>query len=254
MAKSGGLRARLTSAAKALLGPRTLAWLRERRMLDDARRCPPSTDPLVEETIALWVRPGMVVVDAGAHQGLWTFRLARAVGPTGHVFAIEPSPEYAPGLARVVTRAGLSNVTMLTLALGDREGTMRFCTRTADGSRLTGESRLSTDGVEGDTEVRVATLDSLVGDHPRLAEIGFLKVDVEGAELLLFRGADGLLRSRHPHIYAEIEDRHCNRFGWTRETVLDHLTSLGYAAESVNPWDFRLSAHSDPSSASRVLR
>src|SRR5215468_9325359 len=76
-----------------VLGERGVAWLRERRMLRDARGCPASSDPEVERTIRDWVKPGMVVVDAGAHQGLWTFRLARAVGPSGHVFAFEPSTE-----------------------------------------------------------------------------------------------------------------------------------------------------------------
>lgn len=225
----------------ALLGDRGRAWMRERRMMKDAATCPPSSDPEVERTIRDWIRPGMVVVDTGAHQGLWTFRLAKAVGPTGHVFAFEPSDEYAPGLARVLQRRGLTNVTLLTCAIGDREGVVRFKTRSADGKRLTGESRLAASADEsGDLEVPLTTLDALAQKHPQLANVAFIKVDIEGAELLLFRGADRLLRTARPKMYCEIEDRHCQNFGWTRATVLEHLASLGYDATPVNPWDFRL--------------
>lgn len=223
-----------------MLGERGIRMAREFRMLRDARRCPPSTDPLVEETIALWARPGMVAVDAGAHQGLWTFRLARTVGPSGHVFAFEPSPEYVPSLRRVIDRAGLTNITLLPIALGDRDGRMGFRTHDEAGNRLTGESRLSTSRESADAEVEIARLDSLIARHPRLAEADLIKVDVEGAERMLFVGAEGLLRRRHPRIYAEIEDRHCHRFGWNRQDVLDLLATYGYQATPVNPWDFRL--------------
>lgn len=225
-----------------VLGEGGMRRLREFRMLRDARRCPASTDPLVEKTIELWVRPGMVVVDAGAHQGLWTFRLARAVGPSGHVFAFEPSPEYASSLQTVIDRAGLGNVTMLPIALGDHDGTTGFRTHDESGRRLTGESRLAAARESGNAEVEIARLDSLVARHPRLAEADVIKVDVEGAELKLFIGAEALLRRRKPRIYAEIEDRHCQRFGWTRQDVLDRLRTWGYVATPVNPWDFRLEA------------
>lgn len=224
----------------ALLGERGRSTFREFRMMRDAASCPPSSDPEVERTIADWVRPGMVVVDAGAHQGLWTFRLARAVGPAGHVFAFEPSIEYAPGLDRVLRRKGITNVTLMACAVGDREGVVRFRTRNGDGIRLTGESRLAGRDEGGDIEVPVTTLDMLVDKHPRLAQTAFMKVDIEGAELLFLRGADSLLRSARPRIYCEIEDRHCKHFGWDRAAVLAHLATLGYAAEPVNPWDFRL--------------
>jgi FkbM family methyltransferase len=236
------IRSQAQQAVSALIGERGRAALRERRMLRDARTCPISSDPEVERTIRDWVRPGMVVVDAGAHQGLWTFRLARAVGPSGHVFAFEPSPEYAPALGRVIAATGLANVTFLGIALAERKGTVRFCTRDRTGHRLTGESRLANSSESGDVEVPVETLDALVDRYPRLAEVDLLKVDVEGAELLLFRGAEQLLRRRRPKIYSEIEDRHCDRFGWSRAVVLAYLADRGYRAEAVNPWDFRLVA------------
>lgn len=231
---------RFHDLARRVLGERTVRFLRERRMEGDARACPPSSDPLVEETIGLWARPGDVAVDAGAHQGLWTFRLAKAVGPSGHVFAFEPSAEYAPSLQRIVRRAGLANVTVLPLALGERDGHSGFRIRDDDGRRLTGESRLATAGERGDAEVEVARLDGLLERHPRLAETRLLKVDVEGGELPLFRGAADLLRKARPRIYVEIEERHCRRFGWGRQDVLDHLASSGYRSEAVNPWDFRM--------------
>src|SRR5687767_3344890 len=72
-------------------------------------------DALVFETIiaklySALLRPGDVCVDGGANRGLHTGRLARCVGPTGQVIAVEPIPSLSKELAGMLEVSGLSNV------------------------------------------------------------------------------------------------------------------------------------------------
>jgi ubiquinone/menaquinone biosynthesis C-methylase UbiE len=68
---------------------------------------------------ALAVRPGDAVADVGAGPGYFTLRLARAVGPHGHVYAVDAVPEMIGVLRERIQRAGLGNVTTLVARDGD---------------------------------------------------------------------------------------------------------------------------------------
>ena len=70
--------------------------------------------------------PGMRALDIGANYGLYTLALARAVGPTGRVWAVEPASTTAAFLSESVTLNGLQQVTVLQLALSDRDGLARL--------------------------------------------------------------------------------------------------------------------------------
>jgi len=72
------------------------------------------------------VRPGMRALDAGANRGVTAVALSRQVGPTGHVHAFEPVPEFYDGLNENLARNGAANVTAHMLALSDRTGPIRF--------------------------------------------------------------------------------------------------------------------------------
>jgi len=115
--------------------------------------------------------------------------LAQAVGPTGRVHAIEPNPRLISCLERTV--AGLSNTTLHACAVGDRHAQLILYVPEHDD----GQGSLAdwTAGNDNRTTVhthpvRVMPLAELVHTQPSL-----LKVDVEGAEVLVFRGALPLL-------------------------------------------------------------
>jgi FkbM family methyltransferase len=138
------------------------------------------------------VRPGQVVYDIGANVGSYTLLAARLVGPSGAVVSVEPLPENLRYLERHVEINGLHNVRIIPAAATDRVGTLRF-QGTSD--RVT--SHIAPDG---DVIVDGTTVDALVA-NPDLRAPDFLKIDVEGAEAGVLRGATETLAAHRPTIF-----------------------------------------------------
>jgi FkbM family methyltransferase len=126
--------------------------------------------------------PGDLFVDVGANVGVYTVLAAGAAG--AHAIAVEPSPDTFAQLKRNVQLNGLDErVALHNLALSDTPGSARFTRGLGAMNRFAGAA-------DGDTcEVPVTTLDALVGD--RAASL--LKIDVEGYETLVLRGAEEFL-------------------------------------------------------------
>jgi FkbM family methyltransferase len=180
---------------------------------------------------------GDVCLDIGAHGGSVTVPLSRAVGPEGHVFAFEARPDYAATLERTLALLAISNVTVLPVAVGERDEKARLVVETA-GSDLTGRSHLAADGASGaSVPVKSRTLDGLAREIPRLREASFVKIDVEGAELFVLRGGEGYFADARPAVYCEVQDEHCARYGHAAATVIEAFDALGYDGERVGPVD-----------------
>ena len=130
-------------------------------------------------------RPGDRVWDIGAHKGYVAMAMARRVGWAGSVVAFEPSDANLWFLRRHLEWNGLADVRVLPVAVSDRDGHDRFGGR---GSSMT--FRLG----GGNDTVRVATLETLKAEE-RLAQPDLIKIDVEGNEGAVLRGAGGVLTS-----------------------------------------------------------
>ncbi len=148
----------------------------------------------VEEQALLrrFLGPGMTFVDAGANKGDFTLLAARLVGPKGRVVAIEPEPRNRHWLERSIALNGYGNVEVVHAALSDEHGET-----TLHLSELSGHHTLLSDRPGRDAgalRVETSRLDSLLGSHP----IDFLKLDVEGAELLALAGATRILAREEP--------------------------------------------------------
>lgn len=146
------------------------------------------------EQTALFVRhvgPGGTFLDVGAHVGFYTLLGARRVGSEGRVWAFEPDVTNARHLRRHVAINGLSNVRVEEAAVAEADGTARFGGGSGSGTgRLTGS---------GDREVRTVGLDSLCDRHGLTPTA--LKIDVEGAEGAVIRGASETIRRARPVIF-----------------------------------------------------
>lgn len=147
---------------------------------------PPSTRAMSEA-----VEPGSVVFDVGAHVGYLTSVASLAAGPDGRVYAFEPHPLNLLYLHRHVTLNGLENVRIIEAAAGEQAGRAGF-----DEGTGTGTGHLSD---AGSLVVETVTLDGLV-DTGELPPPDVLKVDVEGAEARVLRGARRILRDHRPTV------------------------------------------------------
>jgi FkbM family methyltransferase len=144
----------------------------------------------VTEVLVSLVRSGMVVADIGANLGYFSIILADLVGPGGHVHAFEPNPHMIDLLQRSLSVNGFTQrVTVHQLALGaENEGQVALIVPPND-PKNAHVVPMSDELHVGAVPVPVARLDG----RPDWAKIEFAKVDVEGAEQLIWAGAQGLL-------------------------------------------------------------
>lgn len=146
-----------------------------------------------------WLRSGMTVVDIGAHVGWYALQAARRVGPSGRVVAFEPEPRNRERLLRNLADNAVANVDVVPMAAADRQGRMALALDSANA----GAHWLRQDGADGSASVTVelTTIDAWCAGRP-LPDV--LKIDVEGAELLVWRGMRQLL-ARAPGLRLMVE-------------------------------------------------
>lgn len=158
-------------------------------------------DGIYEPDTMNWIvrhlNPGDVFVDVGANVGLFTVGAARKVGSTGKVVSIEPSPTVFPYLERNIALNRLSNVISVSVGLSDRnQNDVAFFQAPADHF---GMGSLAPQFDQPPSSISVRTLDSLLAENC-FEDVAVLKVDVEGHEASVFRGAQRLLRSANPPV------------------------------------------------------
>jgi FkbM family methyltransferase len=174
------------------------------------------------------VTPGQAVVDCGAHIGYFAMHLAQAVGPTGSVTAFEPFDANAECLERSIRENHFeARVRLERSAVGAAPGSLPLVyapnTINGGGAFLQGRDEIP----EGHTTrtVPVVALDGSALPRP----ISFIKADIEGAEPLAFRGADGLLRADRPVILSELHPLQLDRVsGVTPAQFIDEMRARGY--------------------------
>ena len=180
-----------------------------------------------------FLRPGMTFFDLGAHHGFYTLLASTKVGATGRVFAFEPSPRERRRLQRHLELNRCTNVVVEPMALGEREGVadLFVCL-----GRETGCNSLRPPAVSEPTRpvrVPVTTLDRYQrGRGPD--QLDFIKLDVEGAELDVLKGAPGLLGRRpRPLIMCELADVRTEPWGYRSARIHEYLTARDYEWFSV---------------------
>ena len=180
----------------------------------------------VGETRAVteYLKPGMNIVDVGANIGYYTALGSVCAGPSGRVIAFEPSPYAYERLRHLVARNRLTNVTTIQMALSDRKGKANLnLPKNAAIHAPTLLPLADSDSVS----IEVTTLDEVACDL-KLDHIDFLKIDVEGLEPRVLRGARGLLAAgRVKSVLCEFNGHWLERAGTTPETLRNTLLHYG---------------------------
>ena len=175
-----------------------------------------------------FLRPGMTVLDIGAHHGYYTLLASRKVGPGGLVLAVEPSPRERKMLRRHLRINRCKNVQVESRASGESKGEAELFVVLGT---ETGCNSLRAPNVPQDTKrvsVSVESLDSMLQEH-RINQVDFIKLDVEGAELSTLRGARQLLSNKpRPVILAEVQDIRTGPWAYRASEVVRFLSSANY--------------------------
>jgi len=164
------------------------------------------------ELFRRWVRPGATVLDVGAHIGYVALYLARLVGPAGRVFAFEPGANNLPYLRQ--NTQGAANIEIVDQGVGSRCERRTFYLENLTGQNNSflssfkvfeeNKARAYAAGVRREAvEVQVVTLDEFC--RRRTIRPDFVKIDVEGFEAEVLRGAAWLLSEVRPMLMVEIQ-------------------------------------------------
>jgi len=179
-----------------------------------------SYEPYMQESFLRFVRPGAVVYDVGAHVGFHALFCGLLAGHSGRVFAFEPDPQCRASLEQQIAANPQLPLVVLPYALSDRRGELPF-----DTSKGSSQSRLH---AEGNLLVEATSIDSLVHDA------GFpppqvMKIDVEGHEAAVLRGAKVTLVRYRPVVLCDYNDDS------TLQVVQALLNPLGYEVQAGPP-------------------
>ena len=158
------------------------------------------------------VSPGDVVLECGAHHGCTAILLSRWVGSSGKVVCFEPMPANVEIIRKNIALNQLQNVTLVPAAVGESEGTV-----TIDAS-----SNAAVKNSRHGIHVPQTVVDAYASWNPTV-----LKIDVEGFEHHVLRGATKVLATR-PKIALELHPEHLSQYGSSMDEIMAMLRPLGY--------------------------
>jgi FkbM family methyltransferase len=169
---------------------------------------------------------GNIIIDCGAYIGLYSIISSKLCGSDGRIISVEPNPTVFEHLRRNIQLNKIENVILFNMALADKESEMEFFIPkgSAAGSTFYLE-HLSLQKVEEFNKmvVKAITLDKLM-EMENLSHVNIVKIDVEGAELLVLRGGQNALKSKRiDKLIVEIH-KTIN----TPKEVMDFLINEGY--------------------------
>ncbi len=177
---------------------------------------------------------GGTLIDVGAHVGWYSLNAVHVLGKSGHVIAVEPNPATLSKLEANISANGMGDViTVAPVACSDAEGTLQFfaAPRANTGESSLSRSNASQEGAAAQPiQVRARPLDDIVAEA-RLSRVDVIKIDVEGAELLVLRGASKTLDRFHPVVVVELVDHQLQSMGTSEKELRAFMASKGYVAK-----------------------
>jgi FkbM family methyltransferase len=162
------------------------------------------------------VQEGSVVYDLGANSGFYTILASTLVGKLGKVVSFEPHPRNLGFLREHLRINHIQNATVIDAAVSDCNGFIQF----------TGDGFIGHISEQGELQVKTVSLDELI-DANQIPPPDFIKIDIEGAELLALRGAESMLNNLHPIILLATHGSEVHK------DCCQFLDTLGYTLQPV---------------------
>jgi FkbM family methyltransferase len=183
-------------------------------------------EPEVQAVLSKYLHPGMTVYDIGANIGFFSLLAARLVGAGGSVVAFEADPEIAARLRENVERNKGAPISVEEKAVWSSSNAVFFARADAEVSPDRGLGHVIDNDAERSAPGTIRVEAVSIDEHVRKSGApDFIKCDVEGAEVEVFRGANKLLNEKRPIILCEMHGDEA------RQTLLKVFANLGYRCE-----------------------
>jgi FkbM family methyltransferase len=174
------------------------------------------------------LQPGNVMIDVGANQGEYTLWAARKVFPNGKVLAFEPMESLFEQLQENINLNPrfAQIITPFKLGLSDHKGDINLYGKANDNEGV----NTIYPTTEHQILIQKIALDSLDNHlaYQDISRIDLIKIDVEGAELQVLRGAKKALLEFKPSLIIEINEQACQAAGYQGMDILNYLKPIGY--------------------------
>jgi len=167
-------------------------------------------------------------LDVGAHVGLYSLPISRALRPGGRVYAFEPASNNFHYLLEHIRYNNITNIDAYPLVVADCPAKdVRFFEHIDHGSGFGGLARFKDPDSFIEIRCQQTSIDSFCLEHGVCPDI--VKIDVEGAELLVLRGAKHVIRSNKPIIFLSVHPGRLEAFGASVRELLELIESFDYS-------------------------
>ena len=188
-------------------------------------------EPEVTNILQTRCQPGSVVFDLGANLGYHTLNLSRLVGTSGRVEAFEADPDSAAMLQKTIAYNKIKNTSVQPYAVTDSAGQAEFISM-GMGDGLAHLAHIDAGDPHTNSNrtrkmVSTIAIDDFVF-HRQIGRVDLIKIDIEGAEILAFKGMEKTLRNLHPTIVCELNG------SMRLEDGMRLLQQYGYACHVLN--------------------
>ncbi len=175
------------------------------------------------------LKKGDIFLDAGAYvDGWYSFVAAKNVGNTGKVYAIEPSKKYFSRFLSNIRLNKTKNIYPYKIAFSNRSGYVTLYDAGLESSIIKKNIDKKVRSTNGQEKVKCMTIDNFLVKE-KVKKVDLIKIDVEGADMLVLQGANKLLlRKNAPDLIVEVVDQQLKDAGSSAEELLAYLNKLGY--------------------------
>ncbi|MBU0662571.1 FkbM family methyltransferase [Candidatus Micrarchaeota archaeon] len=179
------------------------------------------------------LKPGMTVADIGANLGYYSLLASGRVGRKGRVYSFEPEPKNRGILLKNIKENNFTNIIPINMALSNRKGKLKLYTDKSN----EGRNSLSETNVidkKGFVNVQATTLDSYFLENAGSLKVDFIKIDVEGAEGLVFEGAEKILKKNNLKILMEFCPYFLGNLGTDPLQMLEKMRGFGFKLKYID--------------------
>ena len=182
-----------------------------------------------------YCKPGDVVIDIGANVGQTVLNMAKKVQPDGHALGFEPHPVTFEKLKKnIEMNPAIKNISIEKCGIGDTEEIKimhQDFQKNSGGYRIIQQIEQAKNKT---TEITTVTLDSYLENKFPKKKPDLIKIDVEGYEMNVIRGADITLKKHKPKLYVEVDNKNLSGHGFSSTQLIAHIEKYDYTIINCN--------------------